>query len=309
MGRGAVHHIAFRTANEKDQPVWQKLLTMAGYPTSAIRDRQYFKSIYFNEPSGVLFEIATDPPGFAVDEAPSELGNALKLPAQYEAIRSEIERALPPLSSPDFRHRFTSPPADDSGITLVALHGTGGDENDLLPVAADVAPDAAVLSPRGKVVENGMARFFKRYAPGVFDEQEVLLRANELADFLERAAGRYGRSPDKLFALGYSNGANIAAAILFARPELFTGAILLRPMLPLPRFQPGDLTGKKILVLRGLKDQIIPAESTDLLIERLATAGAEIKTVAVNSGHQLTEKDINTARDWLGDHAMAEHQR
>ena len=132
-----------------------------------MRDRKYFQSIYFHEPGGVLFEIATDPPGFAVDEAPRQLGTVLKLPSQFEPIRSEIEAKLPSLDASEFDHAYIPPgPQTDNGETIVALHGTGGDEHDLIPLVKQISPAAPVISPRGKVLENGMPRFFKRLAEG-----------------------------------------------------------------------------------------------------------------------------------------------
>ena len=302
QGSGTVHHIAFRTRSDQEQAFWQQTLRAAGYPVTEVRDRNYFKSIYFREPGGVLFEIATNPPGFAIDEQPDELGRSLMLPSQYEHMRGQIEEHLPPLHGPEFIHRFVAADGPhQSDITLVTLHGTGGDENDLIPLARRISEDAALLSPRGKINEQGMYRFFTRLAPGVFDEQDLIRRANELADFLVQAASRYGRSLDQMVALGYSNGANIAAALLFVRPELLNRAILLRPMLPLPGHQLKRLEGKEILVLRGTQDRVIPTASTDQLIEGLKGAGAEVTAVAIDAGHELTESDVQTAGRWLAE--------
>lgn len=300
QGSGTVHHIAFRTASDDEQSHWQKTLLAAGYPVTPVRDRKYFKSIYFNEPGGVLFEIATDPPGFGVDEPLERLGQSLMLPGQYEPMRPEIEKRLPALRSTEIMHAFIEPQhADTPDFTVVALHGTGGDEHDLVPLAQRIARGAAVISPRGSVIENGMNRFFRRLAPGVFDEQDIMQRANELADFLLEAAARYHRSADHLVALGYSNGANIAAAMLLLRPELFSKAILLRPMLPLNAALPGQLEGKEILVLRGASDNVIPAQSTDQLIRTLRAAGAQVDVIEIAAGHELTEADVAVARHWL----------
>jgi predicted esterase len=189
----------------------------------------------------------------------------------------------------------------ESEVTLVALHGTGGDEGDLIPLARRISEDAAILSPRGKVNEQGMYRFFTRLAPGVFDEQDIVTRANELADFLVQAAGRYGRSQEHMVPLGYSNGANIAAALLFVRPQLCNRAILLRPMLPLNRIKIGNIEGKEILILRGTRDRVIPPESTDQLIDVLRGAGAGVTVVEVEAGHELTETDVVEANRWLAE--------
>ena len=302
QGSGTVHHIAFRTRSDQDQARWQQALRDAGYPVTEVRDRNYFKSIYFREPGGVLFEIATNPPGFAIDERPDELGRSLMLPTQYEHMRGQIEEHLPPLHDPEFIHRFVAASGPrESDITLVTLHGTGGDENDLIPLARRISEDAALLSPRGKINEQGMYRFFTRLSPGVFDEQDIIRRANELADFLVQASDRYGRYLDQMVALGYSNGANIAAALFFVRPELLSRAILLRPMLPLSGHELEHLGGKEILILRGLQDHVIPAASTTQLIEALRGAGAEVTAVDIDAGHELTESDVQAAGRWLAE--------
>lgn len=302
QGSGTVHHIAFRARSEAELLKWQQHLRASSYPATEVRDRKYFKSIYFHEPSGVLFEIATDPPGFAVDEPVERLGKSLMLPDQYESLRKKIERQLPPLRPTEFVHEFSrAPEHGDQEVTLVALHGTGGDERDLIPLARLVAEDAAVISPRGKINENGMHRFFKRLAPGVFDEQDIRLQAGELGDFLVEAVARYERSPGHLVALGYSNGANIAAALLFTRPELFSRAILLRPMLPFGQLKPQWQHGKPVLILRATNDRVIPADSTERLISLLREAGAEVTVVDIEAGHELTEVDVESSRRWLAE--------
>ncbi len=302
QGTGTVHHIAFRSKSEAEQINWQQTLMKAGHSVSGLRDRNYFKSIYFHEPSGVLFEIATDPPGFTVDEKAEELGRALMLPSQYEPIREQIEQRLAPLRITEFKHEFVAANGPhESDLTLVALHGTGGDERDLIPLARSISDEAAILSPRGKVNEHGMLRFFRRLAPGVFDEREIIARARELGYFLHQAAERYNRPLDQLVALGYSNGANMAAAVLFTQPDVFNRAILLRPMLPLTKQKNEHLEGKEILILRGTKDRVIPAESTDLLIEALTDAGAHVTVFDIDAGHELTEKDVALANRWLNE--------
>ena len=161
-GSGTVHHIAFRTPNDDEQKYWQAVLGDHGLAVTPVRDRKYFRSIYFNEPGGVLFEIATDPPGFAVDEPEEELGRHLKLPEQYESMRSDIEIRLPKLRTSNFTHKFEAPDGDtDDQTTIVALHGTGGNEADLIQVAREVSDTSAIISPRGQVLENGMHRFFR----------------------------------------------------------------------------------------------------------------------------------------------------
>src|SRR3954468_3701953 len=157
-----------------------------------------------------------------------------------------------------FVHRFI-PSESQSKTTLLLLHGTGGDENDLLGVGESLLPGANLLSPRGKVLEAGMPRFFRRLAEGVFDEADVRRRANELADFVQDARDAY--KLDAPVAVGFSNGANIAAAMLQLRPEALAGAVLLRAMVPLSGVPAVDLTGKPVLILSGAMDPIVPAEN------------------------------------------------
>lgn len=195
-------------------------------------------------------------------------------------------------------HRF-EPAAPDVPLTVLLLHGTGGDEHDLIDLGQTVAPGAALLSPRGQVLEGGMPRFFRRLAPGVFDEDDLIRRTHELADFVESACGAYGRDPARVVAVGYSNGANMAAAVLLLRPRTLAGAVLLRPMLPLrPPFLP-DLRGRPVLVAGGLNDPLVPRARTEDLVEVLRQAGAEVTVSWRPGGHGLTPEDVAVTADWL----------
>jgi phospholipase/carboxylesterase len=195
-----------------------------------------------------------------------------------------------------FTHRFV-PAADRTRPPVLLLHGTGGDENDLVPLGRHAAPGAALLSPRGKVLENGMPRFFRRLAEGVFDETDVIARANELADFVGEAREAYGLPAP--IALGFSNGANIAAAVLLLRPETLAGAALLRAMVPLSAPPPVDLTDKRILVVSGALDPIVPAENAARLAGMLERAGARVEHRTLPNGHGLGPADGALVRAWL----------
>src|SRR5271170_16748 len=199
-------------------------------------------------------------------------------------------------------HRFEKG-TDPNARPLLLLHGTGGDENDLMPLGRMIAPTAPLLSPRGKVLENGMPRFFRRFAEGVFDEEDVRRRALELADFIAEAQARYGISDP--IALGYSNGANIAAATLLVRPDAFAGAILLRAMIPLSQTPPADLTGKPILITSGRTDPIIPPEGAARLASLLEQHGAVVEHRILPNGHELSQADVNLAQAWWRTHAFA----
>jgi phospholipase/carboxylesterase len=200
-----------------------------------------------------------------------------------------------------FIHRFEKGRPEERPLLL--LHGTGGDENDLIPLARMIAPTASLLSPRGKVLENGMPRFFRRLAEGVFDEDDVRRRANELADFVTNARARYGiASP---IALGYSNGANIAAAVLLLRPLELAGAILLRAMPPLAHPQPVKLNGEPVLIVSGVRDPIIDPQSAAKLASLLKRYGAAVEQQILPGGHELSQADVTVAQSWWNKHIAA----
>lgn len=200
----------------------------------------------------------------------------------------------------DFIHRF-EPATEDGRPTLLLLHGTGGSEDDLVPLARQVVPGAAVLSPRGKVLEGGVAaRFFRRHGEGVLDVEDLKFRTDELAGFVRRAAGDYGFDPTGLVALGFSNGANVATALLFRHPELLAGAALLRPMLPYRPDPLPELAGKRVLVDAGTADPMVPADQPPALAELLTEAGAEVTLhLSPGAGHGLSADDLNALVGWF----------
>ncbi len=195
-----------------------------------------------------------------------------------------------------FVHRFFP---GESGVTLLLLHGTGGDENDLVPLGRELAPGAGILSPRGKVSEYGAARFFRRLAEGVFDEEDLVRRTHELAGFIRASAEEYGFDLSRLAAVGYSNGANIAASLMLLHPGLLRAAVLFRAMVP---FEPGetpDLSGMPIFLAAGRGDRMIPPERTERLAEILREAGADLDLRWRDTGHGLTYEEVAEAREWL----------
>jgi phospholipase/carboxylesterase len=195
-----------------------------------------------------------------------------------------------------FVHRFEA--GDISRPPVLLLHGTGGDENDLIDVGRLVAPGFPLLSPRGKVLEGGAPRFFRRMAEGVFDEDDVRRRADELALFVAAARKAFGLAAP--VALGFSNGANIAAAVLMRHPHIFAGAMLLRAMVPLPDEPAGDLGGIPVTILSGAMDPIIPAENAARLATILQSAGAQVDHRTLPASHGLTQADVTIMRDWFG---------
>jgi phospholipase/carboxylesterase len=198
-----------------------------------------------------------------------------------------------------FIHRFV--PAEDktSAETLVVLHGTGGDENDLIGIGQAIAPGAAILSPRGNVLENGAPRFFKRLAEGVFDPKEVHSRGDELSRFIRAAISRYGLNPERVFALGYSNGANIASTVMFIDPELLRGAIMFRPMMVFEPDERPDLSTAGVFISAGRMDPIVPVKSVERLVELFEASRAEVTLKWQLAGHNLLPSEIRDATDWL----------
>jgi phospholipase/carboxylesterase len=199
-----------------------------------------------------------------------------------------------------FTHTFTpgADPAAKSERTLLLLHGTGGNEHDLVPLGRTLAPGANLLSPRGSVLENGMPRFFRRLAEGVFDEADLRRRAADLADFVAEAAERYGFDPARVTAVGYSNGANIASAVLLLRPGTLRGAVLFRAMVPLVP-DPLPSTDARVLISNGRVDPIVPLAETERLASLLRAAGAGVDVLLQPAGHQLTQADLAAAQAWL----------
>lgn len=198
-----------------------------------------------------------------------------------------------------FVHRFFPAEGDADGTTLLLLHGTGGNEDDLAPLGRRLAPGAALLSPRGKVLENGMPRFFRRLAEGVFDEEDVKFRVQELADFVSAAAARYSLDPARFYAVGYSNGANIAAAMLLLRPEVLAGAALFRPMVPLVPGEVPDLRGKRVFLSAGRRDPITGLEHPQALAAMLSASGADVTLNWTAGGHELEAPELARAGEWL----------
>jgi predicted esterase len=195
-------------------------------------------------------------------------------------------------------HLFV-PAADDTAPSLLALHGTGGAERDLLSLARTINPEGAILSPRGAVLENGKPRFFRRIAEGVFDLEDLARRTKELAEFIDEAAGEYGFDPARLYALGYSNGANIAASLLLTDPRILAGGILLRAMVPFEPVAVPNLDGRAVLLSSGRDDPLVRPQSVERLDALLKAGGADVTLNWVNAGHSLVPADIEVAAQWF----------
>jgi predicted esterase len=196
-----------------------------------------------------------------------------------------------------FIHRFE--PANPGCLTLLLLHGTGGNEEDLIPLGRTVAPGAALLSPRGKVLENGMPRFFRRFAEGVFDIEDLKFRSKELADFVRNASVEYGFDLNSVVAVGYSNGANIAVSMLLLGSLLPVGALLFRPMVPVAPDELPNLGGISIFISAGRSDPIVPRGEPERLAKLLGDAGAVVTLSWETATHALTEQEVEKAASWL----------
>jgi phospholipase/carboxylesterase len=207
----------------------------------------------------------------------------------------------------EFNHRFIPSHAREAGrskgktppTTLLLLHGTGGNEEDMIPLGQQIDPEAAMLSPRGKVLENGMPRFFRRLAEGVFDIEDLKFRTNELADFVNDASKAYGFDMQHIIAVGYSNGANISSSLLLLHPEILCCAILFRAMVPLQPNTLPDLTNKHIFMSSGIHDPIVPKQDAENLSALFKKAGAKVSLYWQNSGHELRMEEIKKAKEWL----------
>jgi len=200
-----------------------------------------------------------------------------------------------------FIHRFIPPHsnANESKQTLLLLHGTGGTEDDLIPLGNELAPNASILSVRGRVLENGMPRFFRRLEEGVFDLEDLKMRTDELAEFITKSSSKYMFDEKRIIAVGYSNGANIAASLLLRRPESLAGAILFRAMVPYSPTVMPDLSNKSIILLEGLYDPIVSTAEAQRLLEIFTNAQSNVTLKWQDSGHNLTNEDIIAAKKWL----------
>ena len=222
------------------------------------------------------------------------------------------------MKQPDFKYRFIPSqsqqqvadnsdqayrPKDNKSetLTLLLLHGTGGNEDDLIQVGQMILPSASLLSPRGKVLENGMPRFFKRLAEGVFDLEDLKFRTRELADFVKEVSSIYSFDLSKTIAVGFSNGANMAASLLFSHPGTLMGMILFRAMVPFIPDSPLDLSDKKVLLSAGVFDPIVSEHQTRSLFDILEKNRANVTLKWQQSGHNLTESDILDAKEWLSE--------
>jgi predicted esterase len=209
---------------------------------------------------------------------------------------------MPPADDLGFVHKFIPAKTGESQpVTLLVLHGTGGDENALLPIGNELWPGAALLGVRGKVLESGMPRFFRRIMEGVFDVEDLKFRTDELAQFIQAASDRYGFRTERLIAVGYSNGANIAASLILLHPQYLAASVLFRVMVPFTPDIIRDFRNLPVFIGAGDRDPIVPRSQPQELAGIFESGGAEVTLYWHRGGHELGEDDVEAAKKWLAE--------
>lgn len=302
-GTGIFDHVAFRAPDFGAVEAMQQEL--ARWSPTNVHDRKYFRSLYARDPAGILTEYATDAPGFSVDENPDHLGERLFVPETDVDRVEDLRVMLPQFARPGearipirdlpFVHRFFVP-EDLDGSNYLLLHGTGGHEADLMPLAHRIAPRATLLGVRGRATEEGHARWFRRRSAVEFDQQDIRFEAEAFDTFWREASATYGLKPENTTVLGLSNGANFAAAFMALYPGSFRRAILIRPMPVLDAPEKVDLSDLDVLTLTGIDDPFAP-QGADLN-EWLRECGARLEAHAVPAGHGLVPDDLALAHAW-----------
>lgn len=306
-GTGTADHVAFRAADVAAVRAQEAQLSRLNSSPTTVHDRKYFTSLYVREPAGTLIELATDGPGFTLDEAPDRLGTTLLVPPSDQDRADDLAAMLPQFAMPGeprlprrelpFVHRFHTP-EDPDGSTIVLLHGSGGMEADLMPLAHRIAPRARLLGVRGRSHEEGSARWFRRFTATTFDQPDIAAEAEAFEAFVDGAITGYGLDAQRMTFLGFSNGANFAAAVMGLRPGTIRRAILLRAMAVLETLPETDLSGVGILQISGSRDPF--GDKGARLAEWLAASGAALETHALDAGHEIVPDDAVVARQWLG---------
>lgn len=304
-GTGTVDHVAFRGADVAEVEAVQAALATSTNTVTNAHDRKYFHSLYVREPGGVLIELATDGPGMTVDEPAESLGERLFFPPESADDADDMKSRLPQFGMPGeprtvyrdlpFVHRILTPEGQDDRSTLVLLHGSGGNETSLLAFGRRAAPEASLLALRGRSVEEGAPRWFRRF-PNGFDQTDIRSEAEAFAGFLEEAVHAYGLDLEKTVFLGHSNGANFLAAFMVLHPGVVRTAILLRPVDVLDVIPEADLGGVRLLAVTGAEDPFLERGKT--FATKLETLGASVEQVTVAAGHDLADADIAAVSDW-----------
>lgn len=306
-GAGVPDHVAFRAQDADAVRSMRQSLKSTG--ATEVHDRHYFLSLYVRDPADILLEYATDGPGMTVDEAPEDLGRTLQIPPREQARADAIRATLPQFAMPGeerlpmrklpFVHRFNQPD-DPDGTTLVLLHGSGGSEADLMPIARRIAPRATLLGVRGRATEDGTTRWFCHLNYQSADPEDLAQEADAFAAFVELAVAGYGLDMRRITFLGYSNGAGFLAAVLRLHPGLLPHVILMRGRDVLEAPSEADLAGTRVLALAGQNDLLVDDMSD--LADHLTAQGATVDRRLLPAGHLLTDADVEEAAGWLRQH-------
>ena len=304
-GTGTIDHVALRMPDQQALTAQQEALSDRNAGPVTAHDRKYFDSLYVKEPGETLIELATDGPGMSVDEDPDKLGRILMVPPHFSDV-TDLALRLPQFSLPGeeripmrdlpFVHQIRQPDTPD-GSVMVLLHGTGGNETDLMPLAHRIAPNATLLGVRGRSNEEGVSRFFRRKTMTTFDQDDIRKEAEAFAAFWEGALAAYDLDPKRVTVMGYSNGANFAGAIMALYPALIQQAILMRAMPVLEDLPKVNLDGARVLTLTGASDPYGPfAEAFN---NWLKASGAELDARVLNAGHEIGPEDLTVAAAWM----------
>ena len=305
-GTGTADHVALRAADAAEVQAVEAELRRRNSSLTTLHDRQYFTSLYVREPGGALIEMASDGPGFTLDEPLDRLGTTLFVPPQAADAAEDIKVTLPQFGLPGeervvyrdliYTHRFHTPEAPD-GTTIALLHGTGGNETDLMPLAHRAAPRATLLGLRGRSTESGVQRWFRSFGPSVFDQKDIRFESGALEAFFAEARRAYRLDPERLVGLGYSNGANLLGAALLLHPGLVRRAVLLRPVMVLSAVPEADLSGTAALLVLGARDA--HRSGGEALAAALRDRGAAVTVATLPAGHALAAEDAGTVGEWL----------
>ena len=305
-GTGTADHVAFRAPDVAAVRAAEADLSRIDASPTSFHDREYFTSLYVREPGGTLMELATDGPGFTVDEPLEHLGETLFVPVHDVEGNEDLRITLPqfvlpgeerlPMRELPFVHRFHVPD-DPDGSTIILLHGTGGNEADLMPLARWIAPRATLLGVRGRSHEEGVARWFRRLSVTTFDQEDIRAEAEAFTAFVEGAIEAYRLDPKRMTFFGYSNGANFAGAVMGLHPATIRRAILIRAMAALEDMPETDLAGAEVLMLTGARDPY--ALYAAALEDWLRTQGADLDAGRIETGHDITPEDVAVAKSWL----------
>ena len=303
-GTGTADHVAFRAADRNEVDEVHAALEASNASATNTHDRKYFHSLYVREPGGVLIELATDGPGMIVDEAPESLGETLFFPPGLADAEADMTARLPQFGMPGeprtiyrdlpFVHRIFVPPEPD-GSTLVLLHGSGGNETSLLALGRHAAPNATLLALRGRSVEEGSPRWFRRFPDG-FDQADIRAEAEAFAAFMQGAVPAYGLDLERTIFIGHSNGANFLAAAIMLHPGLVRFAALLRPIQVLDAMPAEKLRGTSALIVTGDRDAF--QEGGRALEATLRDLDADVANVTLAAGHQLAAQDGPAIARW-----------